>query len=135
MRTSTFGTTAAVTSVLLDRSCRRSAHPPAGGEGPTMGTPAKQRHGTVVRRDALIALAVAALLVLGSDVRVPDDLWAAWPRMTGRLIPPAGVAVLLLAESLPLVFRRVAPLPVLAICAAASLGLVALGAPTPLPLG
>jgi signal transduction histidine kinase len=100
-----------------------------------MGTPAKQRLGTAVRRDAVVALAVAALLVLGSDVRVQDDLWAAWPRMTGRLVPPAGVTVLLLAESLPLVFRRVAPLPVLAVCAAASLGLEALGAPTPLPLG
>jgi signal transduction histidine kinase len=100
-----------------------------------MGTPAKPRLGTVARNDALVALAVLVLLVLGTDVRVQDDLWAEWPRMSGSLVPPAGVALLLLAESLPLVFRRVAPLPVLAVCAAASLGLTALDAPTPLPLG
>jgi signal transduction histidine kinase len=45
------------------------------------------------------------------------------------------VGLLLLAESLPLTFRRVAPLPVLAVCAAASLAVQALGTPTPLPLG
>jgi len=45
------------------------------------------------------------------------------------------VLALLLAQSLPLVFRRIAPLPVLGTCVAASLALQAVGYATPLPLG
>jgi len=100
-----------------------------------MGTPTSPPVQVAVRQDALVAAVVAALMLLGSAVTVADDLWAAPPRMAGPLVPSAVVAALLLAESLPLALRRVAPLPVLAVCVAASLGLQAMSEPTPLPLG
>jgi signal transduction histidine kinase len=78
---------------------------------------------------------VAVLMLLGSAVTVPDDLWSALPRMAGPLEPAPAEGALLVAESLPLVFRRVAPLPVFAACVTASLGLQVVHAPTPLPLG
>lgn len=87
--------------------------------------------------DLLLALLVAALLVVGSGVSLEDDLEISlgadspWPSL------PRGEAVLVvLVGSLPLAFRRVAPLTVLALTAAASLAYQAIGhRPEPLPLG
>src|SRR5690349_18397349 len=87
------------------------------------------------RQDALLALCVALLLWLGTAVTVQDDLWSEPPRVGSPLMPELPVALLLLGESLPLALRRVAPLAVLAVCVAASLGLQALHVPTPLPVG
>lgn len=97
-----------------------------------MGEPALA---TVLRTDAVIAVGVSGLLVLGSAVTVTDDLWAQLPRFAEPPLADGGVAAALLAESLPLVLRRIAPLPVLGVCIVASLVLQARGAATPLPLG
>jgi signal transduction histidine kinase len=93
------------------------------------------RTGSGLRRDAVLAVGVAVLLFIGSEFAVPDDLWTQLPQAVGPLLPSPAVGVLLLAESLPLVFRTVAPLSVLAVCAVSSLGVQALREPTPLPLG
>jgi signal transduction histidine kinase len=100
-----------------------------------MGEPVKPRLAAVLTTDALIAVGVAVFMVLGSDVRVADDLWAQQWRVVGPLLPPLAAVALLLAGSLPLALRRLAPLPVLGVCVAASFALHARGEPTPLPLG
>lgn len=100
-----------------------------------MRTSSDTRPRQVLRQDALVALGVAALMVLGSAVIVADDLWSALPSVSRRLELAPAQGALLLAGSLPLVFRRVAPLPVFALCVVASLGLQVLRDPTPLPLG
>lgn len=86
-------------------------------------------------RDLLLAVGVAVLAVLGSAVALQDDLWASLPDLAGPLIPDPGELFLLLAGSLPLALRRVFPIPVLAVCVAASLALQSLGRPELLPLG
>jgi len=100
-----------------------------------MVTPAGRDVRTTLRQDALVALAVAVLLFVGSAVTWRHDLRADLPRTWAGLLPPPMVAALLLAESVPLTFRRLQPLPVLAACVAASLGLQAIGEPSLLPLG
>lgn len=85
--------------------------------------------------DQWLAVGVAVLSVLGSAVGVKDDIWAQPPTLSGPLIPSAAELLLLLAGSLPLAMRRVAPVPVLVVCVLSSLGLQALGRPQPLPLG
>jgi signal transduction histidine kinase len=87
-----------------------------------------------LRWDALLALLVAVGMVAGSEFAVRDDLWAHLPEAVGPLLPSAGALLLLLAGSLFLTARRVAPLLVFAACAAASLGAERLGRPAPLPL-
>ena len=86
--------------------------------------------------DLLLALMVSAVVLVGSGVTVGDD-WQI--SLTGDAVEPwlpgpAGL-LLLLAGSLPLAFRRIAPLTVLAISATASIANQALGhAPEPLPV-
>ena len=91
--------------------------------------------GATLRDDALKALAVAVVLVVGSDVALKDDLWAGAPHLVWPVVPELSELVVLLAATLPLVFRRIAPLTVLVACVAASLAVQAMGRTTPLPLG
>jgi signal transduction histidine kinase len=92
---------------------------------------------SVLVDDLPLALLVAVLLLIGSGVSLEDDFELdlrgndPWPSLPG----PKGV-LLVLAGSLPLMFRRIAPLSVLAVTATASLTYQALGhRPEPLPLG
>jgi signal transduction histidine kinase len=90
---------------------------------------------SVLRQDLALALLVTLLTVVGSGVSVGDDFRVAllhvWP-----WLPGSGGLLLLVAGALPLTFRRVAPVSVFAVCAAASLGYQAIGyVPEPLPLG
>jgi signal transduction histidine kinase len=85
-------------------------------------------------QDALLALGVTALMWVGSDVRLPDDLWAGLPTLRASLHLQPAIVFLVLAASLPLALRRIAPLPVLAVSVAASMGLEVIGNPSPLPL-
>ena len=78
--------------------------------------------------DQWLAVGVAVLSVLGSAVGVKDDIWAQPPSLSGPLIPSAAELLLLLAGSVPLAMRRVAPVPVLVVCVLSSLGLQALWA-------
>jgi signal transduction histidine kinase len=99
---------------------------------PTSVTPGLRE---TLRQDALVALVVAVLLLVGSAVVWPEDVWTQLPRIGKSLMPPPSVTALLLLESIPLTFRRIAPVPVFGVCVAASLALPATGEPTPLPLG
>jgi signal transduction histidine kinase len=91
----------------------------------------------ILGSDLPLALLVATVMFIGSGVALEDD-WeisligdSARPWMPG----PVGF-LLLLAGSLPLTFRRVAPLTVLAISALASMTYQRLGySPEPLPVG
>jgi signal transduction histidine kinase len=87
--------------------------------------------------DLCLSVAVAVLLLIGSGVSLEDDFAVSladghgWPWLPG----PVGM-LFVLAGSLPLIFRRVAPLPVFAVTAVASMAYPALGYhPEPLPLG
>src|SRR5690348_13461914 len=100
-----------------------------------MVTLAEQDVRTTLRQDALVAVGVAALMFIGSFVTWHADLRADLPHAWAKLMPSPVVAALLLAESVPLVLRRLQPLPVLAACVTASLGLQAVGEPSLLPLG
>jgi signal transduction histidine kinase len=84
--------------------------------------------------DALLALGVAALMWLGSELRLPDDLWAGLPTLRQSLHLQPAIVGLVLAASLPLALRRVAPLPVLAAAVTASMGLEVVGNPSPFPV-
>jgi signal transduction histidine kinase len=98
-------------------------------------SPADRRFG--VSQDLPLAVLVAVLLLVGSGVSLEDDFSISLTELDGGpgLFRPAGL-VLVLAGSLPLMFRRLAPLPVLAVTAAASLAYQALGQrPEPLPIG
>jgi signal transduction histidine kinase len=95
-----------------------------------------QRRATVVA-DLPLALLVAVLQVIGSGVSLQDD-WqlAVSGGQAQRWLPDAAGLFLLLGGSLPLAFRRVAPLPVFLVSAAASIAYHASGhRPEPLPLG
>jgi signal transduction histidine kinase len=86
--------------------------------------------------DLLVALLVALLELIGSGVSLEDD-WqiSVSGDEADRWLPDSGGLLLLLAGSLPLTFRRLAPLPVLALSAVASLAYQASGhRPEPLPL-
>lgn len=89
----------------------------------------------VLPTDLVLAAGVAVLAVLGSAVALEDDFWAALPRLDGTLVPAPAELSLLLGGTLPLAFRRAAPIPVLGLCVAASLFLQNLGHPALLPLG
>jgi signal transduction histidine kinase len=88
-------------------------------------------------RDFLLALAVAALLFIGSGVSLEDDFEITLSGDgIGRWLPGPGASLVILAGSLPLTFRRIAPLTVFGIVAAASLAFRTLGyTPEPLPVG
>src|SRR3954465_11185532 len=88
---------------------------------------------TTLRQDAVVALGVAVLLFIGSIVRWHGAQPAAPPGMSGRPLPPASTVALLLSVGVPLVFRRIAPLPVLGTCVAASLARPSVGYATPVP--
>jgi signal transduction histidine kinase len=87
--------------------------------------------------DLFLALVVTAVVLVGSGVTLEDD-WEI--TLTGDAVRPwlpgpVGL-VLLLTGSLPLTFRRIAPLTVLGVCATASIAYQALGYnPVPLPVG
>ena len=87
-------------------------------------------------RDLPLALLVALLLVVGSGVSLEDDFSVSVTAGDSWSLLPSPYALLLvLAGSLPLAFRRFAPLPVLALTVAASLAYQALGErPEPLPV-
>ena len=81
-----------------------------------MKAPPSAQPRTGVPKDVWLALGVAVLAVLGSAVSLQDDLWASLPDLAGPLIPHPTELFFLLAGSLPLALRRVAPLAVLAVC-------------------
>ncbi len=87
---------------------------------------------TLIRRDLPVAVLVAVLLEVGLTVALTEDfpeneLNLPLPDWEGRL--------LLLVGALALIFRRLAPVPVLVVAALASLGYQALDyRPPPLPL-
>jgi signal transduction histidine kinase len=91
----------------------------------------------VLGPDLLLALAVTAVVLVGSGVTLQDDWQVTLTDDSARswLPDPLGL-LLLLAGTLPLTFRRVAPLTVFAVSACASLAFLALDySPEPLPLG
>ncbi len=91
---------------------------------------------SVIRQDFALALLVTLLTLVGSGISVGDDFEVALLHHVWPWLPGSGGLLLLVAGALPLTFRRVAPLSVFAVCAAASLGYQALGfLPEPLPLG
>jgi signal transduction histidine kinase len=86
--------------------------------------------------DLLLALAASAVVLIGSGVTLGDDweISLAAGTVEPWLPGPVGL-VLLLVGSLPLTFRRVAPLTVLGVAVAASIAYQALGHhPEPLPV-
>ena len=87
--------------------------------------------------DFLLALLVSAVTLVGSSVTLQDDWQISMTADGVGPSPPGPVGLLLLlAGCLPLTFRRVAPLTVLGVSAAASIGYQALGhTPEPLPVG
>ncbi len=90
----------------------------------------------VLLPDLPLALLVSAVMLVGSGVTLEDDWQISVSE--GLVVPflpgPAGL-LLLIAGSLPLMFRRIAPLTVLGISAAASICYQALGNdPEPLPV-
>jgi signal transduction histidine kinase len=91
----------------------------------------------VLAPDLFLALLVAALQLIGSGVSLEDDFEISFSS-TGmaRWLPSPEGLFLLLAGCLPLVFRRVVPLSVFALTAAAALTYQAMGyGPEPLQLG
>jgi signal transduction histidine kinase len=99
-----------------------------------MGTTPSPPFRVALLQDALLAVGVTVLVLVGTEVRLPDDLWAGPPTVGTSLTPSPAVAGLVLATSLPLALRRIAPLPVLTACTFGSLGLQVIGNPSPLPL-
>jgi signal transduction histidine kinase len=100
-----------------------------------MSAPRAPRPRIAIPQDLWLAAGLAALAVLGSAVALKDDFWTAVPGFEEPLAPAPLELFLLLAGTLPLAFRRVAPISVLVLCVAASLSLQTLGRPTLLPLG
>lgn len=99
-------------------------------------SPAAPRDRIVVPlQDVWLALGVMLLMVVGSDVALPDDLWSQWPGMAGALVPDVLGLLLISAGSLPLVFRRIAPVSVFIVCVVASIAERVHDRPDPLPLG
>jgi signal transduction histidine kinase len=97
---------------------------------------ARDLHAVVLGRDLWLALGVFLVLVVGTTVNLPEDLWSRLPRFAADLLPDGDEMLLLLVGSLPLAFRRVAPLPVLGVCVTASLLVQAVEQEAaPLPLG
>jgi signal transduction histidine kinase len=92
---------------------------------------------SVSGKDVLLALLVGALLLIGSGISLHDDFQILVSGVADNAwLPGYDGLLLVFAGSLPLAVRRLAPLTVLAVVAAASLGYQALGyRPEPLPLG
>jgi signal transduction histidine kinase len=89
----------------------------------------------VLAQDFRLALLVALLLVVGSGVSLEDDFNLS-VTAAGNVLPGPYALLLALVGSLPLTFRRLAPLSVLALTVTASLAYQALGQrPEPLPIG
>jgi signal transduction histidine kinase len=86
--------------------------------------------------DLLLALVVSALVLIGTGVRLGDDWEITLVRSATEPWAPSPVGLLLLlAGSLSLTFRRIAPLTVLVVCVVASLAYRVIGhAPEPLPV-
>lgn len=100
-----------------------------------MEAPGPQGYPAAGGGDVLLALGVLLGLIVGSEFAVQDDLWTTLPRAVGPMLPSAGLLLLLVIGSLPLAARRIAPLLVFGVCAAASLAVPRLGQAPPLPLG
>jgi signal transduction histidine kinase len=101
-----------------------------------MGTVPPSDVRSVLSHDLRLALLVAGLLLIGSGVSLEDDFNLSLTGEHWNVVPPPAGLALVLAGSLPLTFRRLAPLSVLAVTAAASLLYQALGQrPEPLPVG
>jgi signal transduction histidine kinase len=91
---------------------------------------------SALRQDFALALFVTLLLLVGSGVSLGDDFQVALEHHAWPWLPGFDGLLLLVAGALPLTFRRVAPLRVYAVGAAASLGYQAVGYDAePLPLG
>jgi signal transduction histidine kinase len=91
----------------------------------------------VLSQDFRLALLVALLLMVGSGVSLEDDFnLSVNPSQDGSVLPGPYGLLLVLVGSLPLTFRRLAPLSVLALTVLASLAYQAVGQPPePLPVG
>ncbi len=91
----------------------------------------------VLSQDFRLALLVALLLMVGSGVSLEDDFSLSVTAAEDGLVLPGPYGLLLvLIGSLPLMFRRLAPLSVLALTVLASLAYQAVGQPPePLPVG
>jgi signal transduction histidine kinase len=91
----------------------------------------------VLFQDLRLALLVALLQGVGSGVSLEDDFNVSLSTAEDWSVLPGPYAlVLVLAGSLPLTFRRLAPLPVLALTVSGSLAYQALEQrPEPLPVG
>ena len=88
----------------------------------------------VLSQDFRLAMLVALLLMVGSGVSLEDDFNLS-VTSAGNVLPGPYALLLALVGSLPLTFRRLAPLPVLALTVTASLAYQALGLrPEPLPI-
>jgi signal transduction histidine kinase len=88
----------------------------------------------VISQDFRLAMLVALLLMVGSGVSLEDDFNLS-VTSAGNVLPGPYALLLALVGSLPLTFRRLAPLPVLALTVTASLAYQALGLrPEPLPI-
>src|SRR3954463_3916373 len=77
------------------------APPPGGGGAGDMRLLTSPATAITLRDDALLALAVAVVLVVGSDVALKDDLWAGAPHLVWPVVPELSELVVLLAATLP----------------------------------
>jgi signal transduction histidine kinase len=117
----------------------------AGGQGfllreeeavETKKAPSSARLERVLVPDLLLATLVLALSLVGSGVSLEDDFRILVVDSRGPWLPQGIGLLVMVAASLPLVLRRIAPLPVFAVVAAASVAYQVLGyRPEPLPLG
>lgn len=99
-----------------------------------MVTPPQSDVRYVLSQDFRLAMLVALLLMVGSGVSLEDDFNLS-VTSAGNVLPGPYALLLALVGSLPLTFRRLAPLSVLAMTVAASLAYQALGLrPEPLPI-
>jgi signal transduction histidine kinase len=91
----------------------------------------------VLAQDLRLALLVALLLMVGSGVSLEDDFnLSVTTSEDWSSLPGPYTLLLVLAGSLPLTFRRTAPLTVLTMTVVASLAYQAMGQrPEPLPVG
>jgi signal transduction histidine kinase len=96
----------------------------ASGHGPRIG-----------ERDIAVALVVTALMVIGTGVSLEDDFGFSLFRAGKPWLPRLNGLAVVIAGSLVLAFRRVAPLTVFAVAGAATIAYQAMGYRSmPLPL-
>jgi signal transduction histidine kinase len=94
------------------------------------------RQESVVVPDLLLATLVLALALVGSGVSLEDDFRILVVDSRETWLPQGIGLLVMVAASLPLALRRIAPLPVFAVVAVASVAYQVLGyRPEPLPLG